>query len=275
MSDSRIAARAPLRVLCQHAHGSCAACCGVHNFRDRSAAAEHARLARRTARVRAAWPDEAALARARDELLAEEAPEVLFAGVKVCPFAGYVDDGRVGCLVHPSRHPLGDDLRDLGVYPREVCGGHYCAPHDWLRAREADLAQTAHGIGYGRVVTDAGLVKALCRLLDDALGRAFRGAELGGAQLALDRLWATLLDWPWRDPDPARFGGFVFSGNEATERSVPSCLAGLALEVAPAARAVLDALGTRALDEESARAALSRLDELVRAVAAALHRADQ
>ncbi|MBI1948640.1 MAG: hypothetical protein HYS27_23335 [Deltaproteobacteria bacterium] len=282
MADSRIAGRAPLRILCQHEQGSCAACCGVYNFRDRSAEAEQARLLRRTERVCAAWPpgsapDEAALARVRDELLALEAPEILFAGVKVCPFAGFVDGERVGCLLHPSRHPSGADLRDLGVYPREICGGHFCAPHDWLRAREADLAATAHGTFYGRVVTDAGLVKALVRLLDDALGRAFRGEELARAQPALEAalatLWAELRDWPWRDTDPARFGGFVFVGNEATERGVPSCLAGLSLPVEPAARAVLDALGTRALDEEGARAALVRLDELVRAVATAYDRA--
>ncbi|OGQ09959.1 MAG: hypothetical protein A2138_20705 [Deltaproteobacteria bacterium RBG_16_71_12] len=272
MADSRIAARAPLRILCQHEHGSCAACCGVYNFRGRSAEAEHARLVRRTERVRAAWPpgalpDEAALARARDELAALEAPDILFAGVKVCPFAGYVEEGRVGCLLHPSRRQSGADLRDLGVYPREICDGHFCAPHDWLRAREADLAQTARGVFYGRVVTDAGLVKALARLLDGALGRTFRGEELARAQPALDALWHALRDWPWRDLDPARFGGFVFVGNEATERSVPSCLAGLTLAVEPAARAVLDALGTRALDEREARAALGRLDAVVHTIA--------
>lgn len=275
MADSRIAARAPLRILCQHEHGSCAACCGVYNFRDRSAAAEHARLVRRTERVRAAWPegsvpDEAALARARDELLALERDEIQFAGVKVCPFSGYVEEGRVGCLLHPSRHPEGADLRDLGVYPREICAGHFCAPHDWLRAREADLAQSARGLFYGRVVTDAGLVKALAKLLDSALGRAYRGDELARAQPALEALWETLRQWPWRDPDPARFGGFVFAGNEATERSVPSCLAGLDLEVDAAARAALDALGTRALDEASARAALACLQAQVGAIAAAL-----
>lgn len=270
MADSRVAARAPLRILCHHPHGSCAACCGVYNFRERSEDAQHARLQRRTERVRAAWPDEAALARARDELMAQERDEILFAGVKVCPFAGYLEEGRVGCLLHPSRHPEGADLRDLGVYPKEICGGHYCAPHDWLRPREADLAQTARGVFYGRVVTDAGLVKALARLLDDALGRPFAGAELARAHTSLDSLWATLRDWPFRDEDPARFGGFVFSGNEATERSVPSCLAGLTLEVPAAARQALDALGTRALDEASAGAALDCLSERIGAVADAL-----
>lgn len=270
MADSRVSAKAPLRVLCQHEHGSCAACCGVYNFRERSEDAQHARLLRRTERVRAAWPNETALATARDELMAQERAEILFAGVKVCPFAGYVEEGRVGCLLHPSRHPHGADLRDLGVYPKEICGGHYCAPHDWLRPREADLAQTARGVFYGRVVTDAGLVKALARLLDDALGRAFVGAELARAQAPLHLLWATLRDWPWRDEDPARFGGFVFSGNEATERSVPSCLAGLSLEVPAVARQALDALGTRPLDDASAYAALECLGARVGAIAEAL-----
>ncbi|MCC7108460.1 MAG: hypothetical protein IT382_04185 [Deltaproteobacteria bacterium] len=270
MADSRVCAKAPLRVLCQHEHGSCAACCGVYNFRERSEDAQHARLLRRTERVRAAWPNETALATARDELMAQERDEILFAGVKVCPFAGYVEEGRVGCLLHPSRHPHGADLRDLGVSPKEICGGHYCAPHDWLRPREADLAQSARGVFYGRVVTDAGLVKALARLLDDALGRAFVGAELARAQAPLHLLWTTLRDWPWRDEDPARFGGFVFSGNEATERSVPSCLAGLSLEVPAVARQALDALGTRPLDDASAYAALECLGARVGAIAEAL-----
>jgi hypothetical protein len=259
-----------LRVLCQHEHGSCAACCGVYNFRDRRPSAERARLEERTARVRAAWPDVAALAQARDELLALERPQVLFAGVKVCPFAGYVDADRVGCLLHPSRHPAGLDLRDLAVYPREVCASHFCAPHDWLRDREADLAQTAHGTLYGRVVTDAGLVKALAALIDEALGRSFAASELARAADALRDLWSMVDTWPFRDDDPARFGGFVFSGNEAVERSLPSALAGCTIPVDSRRRTVLDALGTRALNDDDASSAIALLDGGIHAVARAI-----
>jgi hypothetical protein len=226
--------------------------------------------------VNAAWPDVAALARARDELLDLERGEILFAGVKVCPYAGYLDDARgeharVGCMIHPTRHPNGDDLRDLAVYPREVCAGHFCAPHDWLREREADLAQTATGTLYGRVVTDAGLVKALARLLDDALGRPFTRADLERARAPLRALWDLVDTWPDRDPDPARFGGFVFAGNEAVERTIPSSVAGLDASLVSAThRTILDALGTRALDAPEARAACARIDDAIDAIARVL-----
>jgi hypothetical protein len=270
--DSRTHARAPLRILCQHDGGSCAACCGAYNFRDRSDAAERARLARRTDRVGAAWPDVDKLARARDELLALEKPDVLFAGVKVCPFAGYVDATRerVGCMLHPTRHPNGEDLRDLAVYPKEVCAGHFCAPHDWLRAREADLAQTAAGTYYGRIVTDAGLVKSMATLIDEALGRPFTSPALPRAREALDSLWSLCRAWPYADPDPARFGGFHFSGDDAMERTLPSALAGTNVKASHAQRVVLDALGTRALDDAEAHAALALLDEAIARVASSL-----
>lgn len=270
--DSRTRSHPPLRILCQHEGGSCAACCGAYNFRDRSAAAEEARLRRRTERVRAAWPDVAALAAVRDELLALERPEVLFGGVKVCPFAGYVEEepARIGCLLHPSRHPAGHDLRDLAVYPREVCAGHFCAPHDWLRPREADLAQTALGTHYGRVVTDAGMVKAVAALLDEALGRAFTSADVTRARPALSTMWEELRRWPFSDPDPARFGGFSFHGDEAMERTLPSCLAGTSVRATNAQRTLLDGLGTRALDDEDAAAALALVAALLAPVARAM-----
>jgi hypothetical protein len=271
MSDSRIAARAPLRILCQHDRGSCAACCGVHNFVDRSPAATDARLRRRTALVTAAWPHEGGLREVRDTLLAEERPGYLFAGVKVCPFAGYVEPGRVGCLLHPTRHPDGADLRDLAVYPKEVCAGHFCAPHDWLRPVEADLAQTALGTTYGRVVTDAGLVKGVARLLADALGRPLGAGDVARAREPLAALWSFLLEaWPFVDPDPRRFGGFAFAGDDAVERTLPACLAGLDVVASAAERTVLDGLGTRALDETGAAAALQALRQSVAEVSAAM-----
>lgn len=268
--DSRVSAKPPLVILCQHDRGSCAACCGAYNFVDRSDAASHARFARRTERVRAAWPDPVQLAAARDELLAAEKPGVLFAGVKVCPFAGYVEEERVGCLLHPSRHPAGADLRDLAVYPKEVCAGHFCAPHDWLRPREVALARAARGPRYGRVVTDAGLVKGVAALLDDARARRFDEADVARADDALCALWDALLDWPWRDPDPRRFGGFAFAGDDAVERALPSCLAGHDVAATSAHRAVLDALGTRLDATDDAKACLARLDALIADVASAM-----
>lgn len=262
VADSRTTAKAPLRILCQSATGSCAACCGAFNFRDRSDDAMQRRLRRRTSLVTAAWPDVDALAAVRDRLLAEEAPEVLFAAVKVCPFAGHVDVGgdRVGCLLHPTRHPEGADLRDLAVYPKEVCAGHFCASHDWLRPREADLAQTAVGLLYGRVVTDASLVKAVGRALDDVLGRSWVAMELPVASDPLLRLWRLLLqEWPFVDDDPRRFGGFFFDGDDAIERSLPSAFFGATVTVTAPERIIVDAIGTRPLNDDDATAALGLL----------------
>lgn len=261
---------APDRILCQTERGSCASCCGTWNFRDRSPSAMHARFARRTERVRAAFPDVEALARARDALLGEERGELLSDAIPVCPFAGYIDvhdDGapRVGCMIHPSRHPAGDDLRDLAVYPRAVCAGHFCAPHDWLSTREKDVARFARGHFYSRVVTDAGLVKALVRLVEDALCRRLTDDDLRTREDEFAALFRMLERWPFADPDPARFGGFVVDAG-GVERTI----ANPALDaVAPRgpARTVLDALGTRALTADEATRALTLLDEAVRAVA--------
>jgi hypothetical protein len=256
--------------LCQHERGSCGACCGLYNFVDRGQKAEHARLMRRTERVAAAWPHVDELAEARDELLALEREGVLFATVKVCPFAGYVEEGRVGCLLHPTRHPEGEDLRDLAVYPKEVCRDHFCGPHEWLRPIEAALARCAEGTGYGLVVTDAGLVKAVRALLEEQLGRPLAERDVERGQQALAALWRELLAWPFRDKDPHRFGGFYVVGDEAVERTLPGCLAGLAVPASAAARTVLDGLGTKVTSEDEARGALAHLSRLLREAAAAL-----
>ena len=274
MTDTRTVSRAPLRILCQHDTGSCAACCGLYNFKTRDGAAEDARLLRRTTAVASAWPDIDALRAVRVALDAAEAPERLFHGVQVCVFAGYVDSGqRVGCLLHPARHPTGADLRDVGPYPKEICAGHFCASHDWLRAREAAFAQSAPGTFYGQVVTDAGLVKGLSGMLDDALGRAFLESELHAVQPALRALWALLERWPYRDPDPARFGGFQFSATNGVERSLPSSIAGTSRPLARHQRTVLDALGTMPLTDGDVDAALAlltvSLDDVARAIDAA------
>lgn len=293
MADSRVSSRAPLVILCQHDHGSCAACCGLYNFVDKGGPAFRARVRRRTALVRAAWPDPERLASVRDLLLTEEAPALLFSGVKSCPFAGYVDDvgaddadanvdvdvdvvdatgeGRVGCLLHPSRHPEGADLRDLAVYPREVCAGHFCASHDWLRPRDVALAQGVRGPRYGRVVTDAGLVKAVAAAVADVVGGVVDGAAFAAAAADVDAFFAFVVDaWPYKDPDPRRFGGFFFDGDGARDRSLPSCLFGLTVPVTSPERQILDAIGTRALTEDEAREALRLLRERVARLAAAV-----
>ena len=173
-------------------------------------------------------------------------------------------------MLHPSRHPDGADLRDLAVYPRAVCEGHFCAPHDWLRPHEVDLAQTVGGTFYGVVVTDAGLVKALALLLDEGLARRFTRTDLARADEALQALWSTLRTWPHRDPNPRRFGAFAFAGDDATEQTLPSALAGRGVACARPLARVLDGLGSCFATDDAARRGIAllteRLDDVVRAM---------
>ncbi len=262
--------------LCQHQEGSCAACCGVDNFADRSERGTHARLKRRTDLVTAAWPDEQALIKARDTLLALEEGDILFPLVKVCPFAGYVVDGdtsKVGCLIHPTRHPEGKDLRDMSVYSSVICGGHFFAPHDWLRPREVALAQTARGLQYGRVVTDAGLVKSLVGMFDERLARSVTEKDYARAASALQSLWKAFEMWPWKDKDPRRFGGVRAVGDDATERTCDA-LFGFDLKASRAERVLLDGLASEFADEDEARAGLDRLRHLVNIVTAQMERVE-
>lgn len=267
--DSRMAPE-PALILCQSASGSCAACCGAYNFADNTPDAMHARFERRTTAVAAAGWDEAALSGARDALLAAERPHFLFGGLKVCPFAGYVEPGRVGCMIHPLRHPTGADLRDLAVYPREVCAGHFCASHDWLRPREQAFAQTCTGPRYGQVIADPGLVKALCAWLERDRGRALVPAAFAAARAATDALWDLLFAWPYRDPNPRRFGAFVATGDDAIERTVPSAFFGIDVAADREERAIVDALGTVFKDAAQAAEALGVLRAQLEAVSAAL-----
>jgi len=260
--DSRKAAAEPAQILCQHANGSCGACCGVYNFYERDEANTHRRLRRRTALVKSAWPNPKALERARDILMKEEKDDVLFAHVLVCPFAGFVDeedDERVGCLLHPTRHPEGEDLRDLSVYPKEICRDHFCAPHDWLRPREIKFAQSVRGVDYGRIVTDAGLVKALLILVEEALGRSLKDDDFQKHPTHFDKFWQYLLKWPHRDSDPYRFGAFFVTGDDAVERTLPSALEGYEIEASTKERTVLNGLSTEVEDKEHAERALSDL----------------
>jgi len=269
---------APDVPLCQTADGSCGACCGLYNFKDRSDDAHRRRLRRRTDLVTAAWPDVDALREAKETLMNEERDDVLFATVRVCPYAGYVEEpddapARVGCLLHPLRHPDGADLRDLGVYPKEVCGGHFCANHEWLRPRERAFAATCTGDAYGRVVTDAGLVKGLVQLLEEQLARPLRTKDCVRTSTmapAFDAFWQTLLQWPFRDPDPQRFGSFWVTGADAAEHAALGCLQKVGIDDAPAAERVCDALGTAVSSTEEGRDCLRLLHQVVATLAHAL-----
>ena len=148
------------------------------------------------------------------------------------------------------------------MYPKEVCAGHFCANHEWLRPKERAFAATCVGDAYGRVVTDAGLVKGLVQLIEAQLTRPMRETDcLRSPQNAetFDAFWHALLHWPFRDSDPQRFGSFWVTGEEAAEQVALGCLRKVGISDSPVAERVCDALGTKVSSSAEGRDCLALL----------------
>jgi len=260
--------------LCQKGSQSCAACCGVFNFADRSPAALGDRLRRRTALVADAGWDPVRLAAAYDALAAEEAPLLLFKAVRTCPLAGFLDEKqtRVGCMIHPLRHPEAEDLRDLGAYrDKGICSGHLCAPHTWLDPVDRAFLQCAPTWrAYSMAVGESGFVKAVLKAVANRRGGEVQMSEFDDDDVkAASRRILDLMDhWPFADPDPRRFGGFSFAGDEAYERTAETTAR--FQSIPPVMAAILDALGTRAPDEATALRAKALMEERLQGVVDAL-----
>jgi len=155
--------------LCQRAHASCGACCGIYNRSDlgrapvRAELARHTRVLARVERTLEGFRDAAAR-------LEAEAPPPLFPSIRVCQLAGFLDEGetRIGCLAHPKATG-GIDLRSCGVYDVETCEAFLCPSHARLTEREAVVVEAATDFYlYGLVATDAPFVRAVLQGLEAA-----------------------------------------------------------------------------------------------------------
>jgi len=266
-------------LLCQHPTSGCASCCGVFNARDRNTDAFWRRMDLRRDLVAAVGWDEVGLAAIRHVIEARERDIVLTEEIPTCPFAGNLEakskenaKTRLGCLIHPRRHPEGRDLRDLGVYPREVCDSHRCAPHDWLREQERALLATCEHRGYGEIVADTGLVKALHSELSARAGGALDVATYTQCRDALAPLWDLLCDWPFADPDARRFGAYYLDDN-AAERSVADPLSDFSDLKAQHSRALcvlVTARSSRFPSQAHAEQAFVRVSQLLDSVVCAI-----
>lgn len=262
--------------LCQTGVAGCASCCGIYNYSDRNTPAFKTRIRARTDDVKACNWDPEKLRTVRDTYLESESSLILTTEIKSCPFAGYLEEDRMGCLIHPRRHPKGEDLRDLAVYPREVCEGHHCAPHDWLEPREKFFAQACRGAFYGTLIADAGLVKALVRRVEFFVGQRLKEHHVRKATAALDSLFDCLSVWPDRDPNPRRFGAYTLDEN-ATERRLgdlhyqtESILRAVyPPDVAKSLTTILMALSSRWTDAQSCLDGAKRIEEECKNVAVA------
>ena len=206
---------------------SCAACCGLYNYRDGSRAGLQGLLRRHTSCLRLPRPLDAAVIRsyARRFRPRENGRAKLFPTIYNCEFVGFLDDNetRVGCLLHPSQCQ-GDDWRRLSFHGGSLCADHFCLSYSYLTRQEQETV--IRGVDdwylYGLVITDIDLVKTYCRLLNDRLGYTFaaRLVEHPALKEVVHRFFSLRTSWPFRAAAPARFGKYRFSGESYQEASI-------------------------------------------------------
>lgn len=208
---------------------SCAACCGIYNFKDNSREAVNRRLSRNTASVRGRGsrptPEDLAVHtrkwRTRDNGAAKRFPTIFN-----CEFVGFLDEsrGRIGCLLHPMVHD-GVDLRPCSFYGKELCAGHFCPSYHYLSADEqAFVVKTLDDwYLYGLVITDIDLVRGVHQAVSDRLGQAVpaRLLDHAPARLAVQKLWQWKVNWPYRRDGSDGFGKYLFIGDQYEEIRIP------------------------------------------------------
>ena len=135
-----------------------------------------------------------------------------------CQFLGFLDqqERRVGCLLHPSMHD-GADLRDLCLYGKELCAGHFCPSFTYLTRMErmAVIRALDDWYLYGLVITDIDFVKEFLREAQDRLGDALRMQHLmdAGVRAGLLAFLSLKECWEFASRDN-RLGKYYFSHSE-------------------------------------------------------------
>ncbi len=208
---------------------SCAACCGIYNFKDNGRRAVSRRLLRNTVllekRGRAFGAERVALHsqrwRSRDNGETKR-----FSTIFNCEFVGFLDAGRrrVGCLLHPVIRG-GLDLRDCSFYGKDLCDGHFCP--SYLSLTEGEQAFVVETLDdwylYGLVITDIDLVKGVYQHVSDRLGYAVHRDRLRHPTVrsTLQVFWQWKETWPYRRKGSDWFGKYLFIGDQYEEMEIP------------------------------------------------------
>lgn len=112
-------------VLCQpDSSKGCSVCCGLFNFKDISRESLDLFLQKGTVRV-------ADLSSYEDF---DEVFEVRDKGTHVCPFQGYLSQGKPGCLLHPLY--CGEEKRGVSLFSEKICSNFLCPAHYILSSDE-------------------------------------------------------------------------------------------------------------------------------------------
>jgi hypothetical protein len=206
---------------------SCAACCGLYNYRESSRDGLERRLRRHTAYLSPPRPLDAVALRsyARQFRPRENGRAKLFPTIYNCEFVGFLDhsETRVGCLLHPSQRQ-GDDWRHLSFHGTSLCADHFCLSYSYLTCQEQETV--IRGVDdwylYGLVITDIDLVKTYCRHLNNRLGYTFaaRLVEQPVLKEAVHQFFALKISWPFCAAEPGRFGKYRFTGDSYQEVSI-------------------------------------------------------
>ncbi|MCX7822870.1 MAG: hypothetical protein N2260_05450 [Syntrophobacterales bacterium] len=210
---------------------SCAACCGIYNFRRNSREDIAKRLRKNTAHI-------TGLA---DQGLKEEDLEAYSSEIRAlyngsdklcltvfnCEFVGFLDkdENRVGCLLHPTKNN-GRDWRSCSFYGEELCEGHYCLSYFYLTVEEQRLViETIDDwYLYGLTITDIDLVKGVFSAISDILGESLNPSIVSKNSILrriLNQIWQMKLSWRYRVRDENSFGKYIFKGEDYREVRIP------------------------------------------------------
>lgn len=170
---------------CQKSTVSCFACCGIANLQ--TDAGMSSILQERTQEFHALHMDENLFRGYRLQREEKESkiprhnPEIY-----VCPFLGYIEPGRPGCLIHPARTGKADS-QNYSFYGASICLNYDC------RAKEAEESLDAASEGSAQSQTysaEPGSMQSNNAAMKDA--RA--GSNDARAPVYSDFLEATLPD---------------------------------------------------------------------------------
>jgi len=193
---------------------SCAACCGLYNFRDygRDSVTEALRL--RTRLFRELDPAPGNLEEFRSTVTKFDRRPRLLEAIFTCEFLGFLDDRErtPGCLIHPEVTG-GSERRDHSYYGAETCGGHRCSSYLYLNDSEVEpvVAALDDWYLYGLCITDIDLVKGFYEAVSRIRYDTLKPEKLIGSPRALDAFREYLMlkeTWPYRR-GKARFGQYV------------------------------------------------------------------
>lgn len=208
---------------------SCAACCGIYNFKQNDRRAVSRRLLRNTVLLEkqgGTFGADGLTLHSQRWRSRDNGETKRFSTIFNCEFVGFLDAGRrrVGCLLHPMIHG-GLDFRDCSFYGKDLCDGHFCPSYSSLtEGEQALVVETLDDwYLYGLVITDIDLVKSVYQHLSDRLGYAVPRARRHHPTIrrTVQVFWQWKATWPYRRQGSDWFGKYLFIGDRYEEMDIP------------------------------------------------------